>query len=188
MAPDSVIQSVKEFFDLLETKKISYVLVGGIALLYYVEGRNTQDVAVILAASSLKKLNELQISSQEKFFAKASLGELQIDFLLTGNRLFKQVHQKFSKTANFLDRNIPIATVEGLLLLKLYALPSLYRQGNFARIGLYENDIAILLHEYHPDMDALLVELSNHVSQSHLKELQAVVKELGDRFNRFTEK
>jgi hypothetical protein len=35
--------------------------------------------------------------------------------------------------------------VEGLILLKLYALPSLYRQGNFAKVGIYENDVATLL-------------------------------------------
>jgi hypothetical protein len=43
----------------------------------------------------------------------------------------------------------------GLLLLKLYALPSLYREGNFARVGLYENDVATLLSYFaqRPDPD-----------------------------------
>jgi hypothetical protein len=77
---------------------------------------------------------------------------LQIDILLTQNPLFKKVLRKYSKVQPFLDYNIPLATVEGLLLLKLYALPSLYRQGNFARVGIYENDIATLLNYYAADM------------------------------------
>jgi hypothetical protein len=43
---------------------------------------------------------------------------------------FARVYQAYSTVQEFLDRDIPLATVEGLLLLKLYALPSLYRQGN----------------------------------------------------------
>lgn len=43
-----------------------------------------------------------------------------------------------------------IATVEGLLLLKLYALPSLYRQGSL-RVSIYENkNVAALLYTYRP--------------------------------------
>lgn len=45
----------------------------------------------------------------------------------------------------FGDRSIRCATIEGLIILKLYALPSLYRQGNFDRLSLYENDIPQLL-------------------------------------------
>jgi hypothetical protein len=49
--------------------------------------------------------------------------------------------------------DITTATVEGLLLLKLYALPSLYREGNFARVGL--KTIATLLYYYQPDKTAI---------------------------------
>ena len=35
--------------------------------------------------------------------------------------------------------------VEGLLLLKLFALPSLYRQGKIDRVELYEHDVAMLM-------------------------------------------
>ena len=38
----------------------------------------------------------------------------------------------------FAEQQIPCATVEGLILLKLSTVPSPYRQGNFARVGLYE--------------------------------------------------
>jgi hypothetical protein len=78
------------------------------------------------------------------------LGELQIYFLLTCHRLFKQVQKHHTTQHHFAEQLIPCATVEGLLLLKMYALPSLYRQANFARVGIYEHDIASLMYSYQP--------------------------------------
>jgi hypothetical protein len=49
MGSDSLIRSVQDLFALLEQRQINYVLVGGIALLHYVEGRNTQDLDLIMA-------------------------------------------------------------------------------------------------------------------------------------------
>ena len=185
MNSDSLIQSVEDLFSVLEQRKIDYVLVGGIALLHYVEGRNTQDLDLLMALSSLEKLPELNISSQDMYFVRANYDELQIDILLTKNPLFKKVHSQYSKEQRFLDRNIPIATVDGLLLLKLYALPSLYRQGNFARVGIYENDIATLFHDYEPDANTLLTELANYVSESDLAEIKSIIADIQKRIKRF---
>jgi hypothetical protein len=185
MNSDSLIQSVQDFFTLLEQRKIDYVLAGGIASLHYIEGRNTQDLDVLMAVSSLEKLPELKVSSQDMYFVGASYNELQIDILLTQNPLFRKVHSQYSKVEKFLDRNIPLATVEGLLLLKLYALPSLYRQGNFARVGIYENDIATLLHDYQPDISLLLSELSQYVNENDLAKIKGVVSDIQKRIKRF---
>jgi hypothetical protein len=73
------------------------------------------------------------------------------------------------------------ATVEGLLLLKLYALPSLYRQGNVARVGIYENDIAALLYYYPVDIAQLLQELGGYVSESDLGEIGVILENLQKR-------
>ena len=185
MNSDSLTQSVQDFFAILEERKIDYVLVGGIAILYYIEGRNTQDLDLLMAVSSLEKLPELHITSQDMYLARANYGELQIDLLLTQNPLFKKVHKEYSKVQKFLDRNIPLATVEGLLLLKLYALPSLYRQGNFARVGIYENDIATLLHYYQPDTDALLAEISKYLNETDFEEIKGVMSDIQKRVKRF---
>lgn len=185
MNSDSLIQAVQDFFLVLEERKIAYVLVGGIAILHYVEGRNTQDLDLLMAVSSLDKLPELKITSRDAYFIRAHYGELQVDILLTQNPLFKKVHQAYAKVQKFLDRNIPLATVEGLLLLKLYALPSLYRQGNFARVGIYENDIATLLHYYQPDTAALLTEISKHVNETDFEEIKAIVSDIQNRIKRF---
>jgi hypothetical protein len=185
MASDSLLQSVQGLFALLEERRVNYVLVGDIALLHYVEGRNTQDLDLIMALAALKKLPELQISSRERFFARAAYAGLQIDVLLTQNLLFKKVQHFYTQKVRFLDREVPIATVEGLLLLKLYALPSLYRQGNFARVGLYENDVATLLHDYRPALVPLLDELSHHLDEADLTETRAILAEIQTRLERF---
>jgi hypothetical protein len=185
MNSDSLIQSVQDLFAILEQRNIGYVLVGGIALLHYVEGRNTQDLDLLMAASSLEKLPELKVVSQDSYFVRANYGQLQIDILLTQNPLFKKVFRKYSQVQPFLDRKIPLATVEGLLLLKLYALPSLYRQGNFARVGIYENDIATLLNYYQPDVPALLSELSKYVNENGLAEIKSIVADIQNRISRF---
>jgi len=185
MNSDSLIQLVQDLFEVLEQRKIKYVLVGGIALLHYVEGRNTQDLDLLMSLSSLEKLPELKITSQDIYFARADYGGLQIDVLLTQNPLFKKVQNKYSKVQQFLDRAIPIATVEGLLLLKLYALPSLYRQGNFARVGIYENDVATLLHYYQPDVSILLKELSKYSNANDLSEIKNIINDMQNRIDRF---
>jgi len=185
MNSDSLIQSVQNLFTLLEERKIDYVLVGGIALLHYVEGRNTQDLDLLMALSALDKLPELKVTHQELNFVRAEYGELQIDVLLTTNPLFKRVHDEHAHVQQFLDGDIPIASVEGLLLLKLYALPSLYRQGNFARVGIYENDIATLLYETQPDVSQLLTGLSGYVCESDLAKIKNILAELQNRIRRF---
>jgi len=51
---DSLLQAVRHLFALLallDEREIEYVLVGGVALLNYVEGRNTQDIDLIVALS-----------------------------------------------------------------------------------------------------------------------------------------
>src|SRR3972149_5962887 len=101
MNSDSLIQSVQDFFAILEQRKVDYVLVGGIAILHYVEGRNTQDLDLLMAVSSLEKLPELKISDQDSDFVRARYNELQIDVLLTQNPLFKKVHTDFSKIQKF---------------------------------------------------------------------------------------
>ena len=134
MDPESLLGTVEDLFDLLGRRRVAYVLVGGIALLQYVAGRNTEDIDLIVALSSLKALPEIALTQQDEYFAAGEYVGLQIDFLLTQNPLFDTVRRHHTTDGQFGERSIRVATVEGLLLLKLYALPSLYRQGNFARL------------------------------------------------------
>lgn len=185
MSADSLLENVRRLFALLHERRIEYVLVGGIALLHYVEGRNTEDIDLIMALPALRQLPEIDVQSQDMFFARGSFGDLQIDILLTQNRLFDLVRRSYSEVAPFLDQPVPIATVEGLLLLKLYALPSLYRQGNFVRVSLYENDIAALMYAYRPDMPRLFDVLRDYVSTSDLESVHVITAEIEARIRRF---
>jgi hypothetical protein len=75
--------------------------------------------------------------------------------------------------------------IEQILLLKLYALPSLYRQGNFARVSIYETDIATLMHDYQPDPELLFSELTKHLSDTDLISVREIVSDIQHRIARF---
>lgn len=184
---DSLIETVAHFFTLLRERQVEYVLVGGIALLQYVEGRNTEDIDLIMALSSLEKIPEIEVETEDGDFARGKVGDLKVDILLTSNALFEKVCKLYVTTQRFVEQEIPCASVEGLILLKLYALPSLYRQGNFARVGLYENDVATLLHAYRPQLDGLFRELSHHLNESEFAQVKEIVAEAQARLDRFAD-
>ena len=186
MEADSLLQAVSRLFALLDERQIDYVLVGGIALLNYVEGRNTQDIDLIMALSDLTRVPEIKMESQDNpYFARGMFEGLQIDILLTRNPLFQLVQQKYAVGHSFLEREISIATVEGLLLLKLYALPSLYRQGSFVRVSVYENDIASLMYTYRPDMEMVVKVLEEYVGEGDIGSIREIVVEIEGRIQRF---
>ncbi len=122
-------QAVQHLFTLLAQRRITSALAGGVALLHDVQGRHTNDVA------------------------RAMFAELPVDILLARNAFFGTYIDSMPNQLRCLNK--PFVTIEGLLLLKLYALCSRYRQGNMARIELCENDIATSLHDYRSDMVAL---------------------------------
>jgi hypothetical protein len=185
MNNENLFEAVGGLFSLLKEREIEYLLVGGIALLKYVEGRNTDDIDLIMALASLRNLPEIEVTSEDENFASGRFGNLKIDVLLTRNILFDKVRRQRATTLQFGEREISCATVEGLLLLKLYALPSLYRQGKFAQVNLYEGDIAALLEAYQPKLEPLFEELSDHLSGTDLASVRAIVKEIEERLMRF---
>jgi hypothetical protein len=63
VSDSALLEAVSRLFALLEERRIDYLLVGGIALLQYVEGRNTEDIDLIMAMSSLERLPELRKTS-----------------------------------------------------------------------------------------------------------------------------
>lgn len=188
MNPDILIETVSRFFSLLRERQIDYVLVGGIALLQYVEGRNTEDIDLIMAVSALERLPELNLENRDVDFARSRFGDLRVDVLLTTNPLFDEVRKRYTTSRRFVEQEIPCATVEGLILLKLYALPSLYRQGNFTRVSLYENDIATLMHTHNPSVEVLLDELQRYLDHSDMSQIRQIVGEINERIRRFEER
>ena len=185
VSDSALLDAVDRLFALLEERRIDYLLVGGIALLQYVEGRNTDDIDLIMALSSLDRLPEIRRIGQDRDFARGDFEGLQIDLLLTSNPLFETARRRYATRQRFVEREIPCATPEGLVLLKLYALPSLYRQGNLTRVALYETDILTLMHRYGIDLDPLFQELEPHLSPTDLAALRKIADEIRLRIDRF---
>jgi hypothetical protein len=52
-------------------------------------------------------------------------------------------------------------------------------------VGIYENDIATLIHDYQPKMSVLLTELSKYLNESDLVEIKSIVDEIQNRIDRF---
>lgn len=188
MTDDNLIQTVDELFKLLDERRIDYLLVGGIAVLQYTEGRNTQDIDLIMAVSSLAKIPEIEVIERNPDFIRGRFKSLQIDLLLTTNPLFDRVMTDYATKQNFIESSIRFATVDGLLLLKLYALPSLYRQGSFARVGIYENDVATLMQLYRPDIVPLLGELKKYLDDTDFEAVNEIADEIQQRITRFQQR
>ncbi len=185
---DELLKTVDDLFTLLDQRNMKYTLVGGIAILQYIQGRNTEDIDFIINTTALKKLPEITITSQDTFFAHGRYHDLQIDFLLTKNPLFAHVQKRYTTKNPFFERMIASATVDGLILLKLYALPSLYRQGDFTRVGLYENDVATLMFYHRPTITPLVDELRTYMSGQDMEAIQDIVADIKQRIQRFQRK
>jgi len=177
----SVEESVTRLFELLDQRSVDYVLVGGLALLRYVRGRNTEDIDLLLAVRDLDVLPELAVRERSDWFARAVFSGLRVDLLFTENPLFKLVRERHTGCIPFIERGVPCATPEGLVLLKLYALPSLYRQGEIQRAILYESDIAALVHGPGVNPVPLLRTLEEFMPATDLRELRRVVGEIQSR-------
>jgi hypothetical protein len=64
-------------------------------------------------------------------------------------------------------------------------LPSLYRQGSFERVGIYENDIATLMNAFNPKMEPLLKELGKHLNETDMAEARNILADIEARIQRF---
>ncbi|MFN0127899.1 MAG: hypothetical protein ACKV19_14560 [Verrucomicrobiales bacterium] len=107
-----------------------------------------------------------------------------MDLLLTDNPFFALIASGYARQRTWHGHCIRVATAEGLMLLKLYALPSLYRQGQIARAGVYESDLVMLL-VAHPAEDATLLEtLRPHVPECDINALGVVLGDLRARMAR----
>ncbi len=183
--PESLPDVVGQLFALFEERETDYLLVGGIALLSYVDGRNTQDVDFILSRADLAGVPEIAVRDENRDFVRGDFSGLQIDLLLTQNKLFDLVRKRFATVRSFGGLSIRTVTVEGLVLLKLYALPSLYRQGNFERVSIYESDITLLLMNYPVNLEAMMKILAKYLLESDLLEVRETMTEIQGRLRRF---
>jgi len=178
-------ETIDILFDILSQNKIPYLLVGGIALLSYIEGRNTQDIDLILSRESLDLIPDFLILEENNNFIRGTLSNLQIALFLTENKLFDWVRNHCATERSFGQHQVRCATVEGLILLKLFALPSLYRQGNFNKVSIYEGDLTQLLLKEDVDSSRICDILAKHLLSTDFEEVQNILMEIQDRIKRF---
>ncbi len=160
MDAGNISQEAEEFFDLLEARRVSFLLVGGLAMLAHVRGRNTEDVDLIISVPERRRL-EPEVAVTEaggpgQPFAVGRYKQLRIDYLDAAEPFFKLVAERHGEQRRFDflagGRPLACATAEGLMLLKLYALPHVTRQGDWDRVDAYETDI-LNLWMTRPDLD-----------------------------------
>jgi hypothetical protein len=180
----NIYRSVPKLFDLLHERDVEYVLVGGIAMLAYVEGRNTQDIDLIVDERDLAKLPEIRIEDRNKDFARGWYGDLRVDFLFAKAKLFSAIRRNYVCTQKFAEHEVACATVEGLLLMKLFALPDKYRRGQFDRVELYEGDVRTLLRIFRPATSPIFDELAKHMLPSDMDEIRKIVADIEERIAR----
>ncbi|HMO95960.1 MAG TPA: hypothetical protein PKD27_07545 [Tepidiformaceae bacterium] len=178
--------AVAELFRTLDERNIRYVLVGGIAMLQYVEGRNTRDIDLIISPKALALMPGLELTSQDADFARAMFQGVQVDLLLTTNKVFELVRAKYTESRPFAEREVVCATVQGMVILKLFALPSLYRQGEFARAAVYEADLVALSRRTEADFGSAIETLRPHMLASDIAELTRLASELPRRGEGYT--
>ena len=166
-----------ELFRLLHDRRAPYLLVGGIAMLTYVQGRNTKDVDLLTSVAAMDQVPEIKIEDRQDFFLLAKFRSVRVDLLLTSNSLFQTVADHFATRHRFAELNVPAATVEGLILLKLYALPSLYRHFDMARFSLYATDFSMLFARHNPELSPLVYLVAPHVEPGDVKQLREIGRE-----------
>lgn len=183
--PPPVPHDALDLFRVLHQQQLPYLLVGGIAMLTYVQGRNTKDVDLLMSLEAMQRVRDLRVEERNDCFVRGRFRTVQVDLLLTTNPLFKIVAEQFATTHRFAELEVPAVTVSGLLLLKFYALPSLYRQFDWDRAYVYESDIKQLIAAYQPDLTHLFAILHEHMPASDLRELSNLVSEDYERRARF---
>jgi hypothetical protein len=174
-------QDALDLFRLLAERRVDYLLVGGLAMLTYVKGRNTKDVDLLLSLEASHEIPELEIRNRQDFFARAQFRSVQVDLLFTFNPLFKTVAEKFATFHSFAELNVPATTVEGLIVLKLYALPSLYRQFQMDRAALYETDITMLIANHSSVLEPLIALAAHDMEPGDKVELKKIISECSER-------
>lgn len=174
------------FITLLESKDIEYALVGGAALLTMDDWkRPTDDFGFIVAKVDIDQIEELEKKSSDRNFGRYSYQGTRIDALYRGNPIFDYVIQNCVDSTLVEGKEINRATPEGIILLKLYALPSLYQQGQQRRAVTYENDIlGLLLQSVEVNFEKVLKVLSKELLPSQVSELRSIIDDCQQRASR----
>ncbi len=175
---DAIYRGANALIDLLNERGIRFAIAGGLAMRQLGEQRNTDDVDILIARGDLGRIPELAVISEESYFGHACFAGVQVDLLFTDQGLFAWVTRDFIETRSFGSRAVPCVTAEGMLLMKMFALPSLYRRGVTGKVGLHEADIRLLLDRFPIDAATAMERLGPHLRASDVEPLARIVRNI----------
>lgn len=185
--PADLSQAIEQLFSRLEETNIAYTLIGGIAMLAYIEGRNTVDIGFIMGRLDADAIG-LVVAQEDQNFARASFQGIQVDLLMSDNPLFHSVQSDHAQAVEFSGRSVRVATPLGLCILRLSALPSLYQQGQLSRAALYQTDILQLTLEYPVDLRQAVQAIAPYLSATELSLLVSISVDIRHRVQRMRDR
>jgi hypothetical protein len=173
---DMLPELVTKFLNLLEEKQVDFAIVGGIAYLAYIQDRNTKDLDILLSVTELEKiLDYVEVTNKDLNFTNAEFEGMRIDFLKTSNSLFEYVKENETTNYDFTEGSYPIATINGLILMRFDAIIDLYQKGNFTKIVFYERDLQVLTLNYEIDWEHIWKVSRKFFTGGQIVEFQEMV-------------
>ena len=176
--PDMLPGTILKFLNLLSEFNVDYCIVGSIAYLAYIEDRNTKDLDILISVQELNKiLPFVKVIERDADFTNTEFESLRVDFLKTTNSLSSYIQENETTNFEFAEGEFPIATVEGLVLMRFDAIIDLYQRGNFNKILRYENDLQFLTINHEIDWKKIWKISKDHFTGGQIKEFQKMVAE-----------
>lgn len=174
------------FVTLLESMDIEYALVGGAALLTMDDCQRPTDAFDFnISKADINRVSELTQESSDHNFGRYSYKGVRIDALYRSNPVFSYVIDNCVDTVTLEGKSIIRATPEGIIVLKLYVLPSLYLQGQQRKAVTYENDIlGLLMQPVDVSFDRMLKVLARELLPSQINELRDILEDCQRRAQR----
>lgn len=175
---DMLPELVTKFLNLLEEKQVDFAIVGGIAYLAYIQDRNTKDLDILISVTELDKiLDHVEVTNKDVNFTNAVFEGMRIDFLKTSNSIFEYVKEHETTEYDFEEGLYPIATVNGLILMRFDAIIDLYQKGNFNKILFYERDLQVLTINYEIDWEHIWKISQKFFTTGQIAEFQKMIAE-----------
>ena len=174
---DMLPELVLKFLKLLEDLKVDCCIVGGIAYLAYIEDRNTKDLDILISVAELDKIiNYVTVTNKDVNFTNTKFEGMSIDFLKTSNSIFDYVKKHETTTYNYVEGEYPVATVNGLILMRFDAIIDLYQKGRFNKIDRYEWDLATLTRHYPIDWEHIWKISQQFFTEGQINEFKKMVE------------
>lgn len=173
---DMLPELVLKFLKLLEEKQVDFCIVGGIAYLAYIQDRNTKDLDILISVTELEKIIDyVEVTNKDVNFTNARFEGMAVDFLKTSNAIFAYVKEHETTSYNYAEGKYPIATVNGLILMRFDAIIDLYQKGRFDKIERYEWDLSRLTRNFPIDWEHIWKVSHRFFTDGQINEFKKMV-------------